>query len=138
VLENSVRQRRLSGAPGRPLNFTVRGHANVTSDKLQRTRQVVVSFEFSRHVGPRFVHGAVRLRFDSLRPYSFESRARWPTTDNYEAEFRREVEAVLRERLGSVDRCQVILEDITWDAVNSCAAGFARAARAATEMAFQV
>jgi hypothetical protein len=100
--------------------------------------QVVVSFEFSRYTGPRFVHGAVRLRFDSRRPYSFESRVRWPASDNYEAEIRREVEAVLREHLGSLDSCEVVLEDITWDQVASCAAGFARAARAATEMAFVV
>jgi hypothetical protein len=100
--------------------------------------QVVVSFEFSRHVGPRFVHGGLRLRFDLSRPYSFESIARWPSADNYEAQIRRAVEAVLVERLGSLTRCQVTLEDIVWDPVNSCEVGFARAASAAAEMAFRV
>jgi len=100
--------------------------------------QVSVTFEFSRHVGPRYIHGGVTLQFDSLRPHSFESRANWPTTDQYEADIRGEVERVLLERLGSLDHCQVTLKGITWDAVNSCAAGFAQAARAATLMAFEV
>ena len=100
--------------------------------------QVVVTFEYSRHMGPKYEHGGVRLRFESLRPYSFESRARWPTEDNYEAQIRAAVESVLLERCGVLDRCQVVLEDIIWDAVDSCAVGFEKAARAATEMAFAV
>ena len=99
---------------------------------------VSVTFEFSRLVGPRYIHGGVSLQFDSLRPYSFESRAKWPTTDQYEAHIRREVERVLLERLGSLDNCQVTLKGITWDAVYSCAVGFSHAARAATLMAFEV
>jgi hypothetical protein len=98
----------------------------------------MVSFEYSRHMGPRYVHGGVRLRFDSLRPYSFESRAQWPATDNYEAQIRAVVESVLLERCGALDRCQVVLEDIMWHDVDSCAVGFEKAARVATEMAFVV
>src|SRR5262245_20355939 len=100
--------------------------------------QVAVSFEYSRHMGPKFEHGGVRLRFDALRPYSFESRARWPTGDDYEAQIRAAVESVLRERCGVLDRCQVVLEEIIWNEVDSCAIGFEKAARAATEMAFVV
>jgi hypothetical protein len=133
-----MRPRRLIGASGRPLNFTVRGHGDGAVVNSSKPGCVVVSFEFSRFTSARFVHGGLRLRFDSLRPYSFESHVQWPSSDNYEVEIRREVEAVLKERLGSLDRCQVVLEGITWDPVNSCGAGFARAARAATEMAFQV
>ena len=88
-------------------------------------------------MGPKFEHGGVRLRFDSLRPYSFESRAQWPD-DNYDAEVRAAVEHVLLERCGALDRCQVVLEDIIWDVVDSSAIGFEKAARAATEMAFMV
>ena len=99
--------------------------------------QVVVTFEFSRHMGPKYEQGGVRLRFDSLRPYSFESRAQWPT-DNYDAQVRAAVERVLLERCGTLHMCQVVLEDIVWDEVDSCAIGFEKAARAATEMAFVV
>jgi hypothetical protein len=83
-----------------------------------------------------YVHGGVRLRFDALRPYSFESRAKWPATDNYETQIRAAVESVLLERCGALDRCQVVLEDIIWDQVDSCVMGFEKAARAAAEMAF--
>jgi hypothetical protein len=89
-------------------------------------------------MGPRFEHGGVRLLFDALQRYSFESRAQWPTGDNYDAQIRAAVESVLLERCGALDRCRVVLEDIIWDEVNSCAIGFERAARAATEMAFVV
>ena len=100
--------------------------------------QVLVTFEYSRHVGPKYVHGGVRLRFDSSQPYSFESRAQWPEGENYEAWVRAAVESVLSERCGSLDRCRVVLEDIVWDEVNSCALGFEQAARVATEAAFAV
>jgi hypothetical protein len=100
--------------------------------------QVLVTFEYSRHMGPRFVHGGVSLRFDSLRPYSFESRARWPAEANYEAQVRAAVESVLLERCGALDVCHVVLESIAWHEVDSCAIGFEKAARAATEMAFAV
>jgi hypothetical protein len=63
--------------------------------------QVVVTFEYSRHMGPKCEHGGVRLRFDSLRPYSFESRAQWPD-DNYDAQVRAAVEHVLLERCGAL------------------------------------
>jgi hypothetical protein len=99
--------------------------------------QVVVTFEYSRHVGPKYVHGGVSLRFDWLQPYSFESRAQWPA-DNYDAHVRAAVECGLQERCGALDMCRVVLESIAWHEVDSCAIGFERAARAATEMAFVV
>jgi hypothetical protein len=100
-------------------------------------RRVLVTFEYSRHMGPKFVHGGVSLRFDSSQPYSFESRVRWPA-DNYDAHVRAAVESVLLERCGVLDMCRVVLESIAWHEVDSCALGFERAARAATEMAFAV
>src|SRR5262249_52932732 len=36
--------------------------------------QVEITFRYSRHVGPRQVHGGLTLQFDSLRPYAFVSR----------------------------------------------------------------
>jgi hypothetical protein len=48
------------------------------------------------------------------------------------------VESILLERFGALDMCRVVLEGIVWDDVHSCAIGFERAARAATEMAFVV
>jgi len=41
----------------------------------------------------------------------------------------------LLERCGALGKCQVVLEGIVWNEVNSCAPGFEKAARAATEMA---
>src|SRR5215831_3091641 len=42
----------------------------VASMNRRTPGHVVVKFEYSRHIGPKFVHGGVRLRFDSVRPYS--------------------------------------------------------------------
>jgi hypothetical protein len=100
--------------------------------------QVLVTFAYSRHMGPTCQHGGVTLSFDSLQPYSFESRARWPSGGYYEAQVRAAVESVLLERCGALDMCRVVLEGIVWDDVHSCAIGFERVARAATEMAFVV
>ncbi len=86
--------------------------------------QIEVTFEYSRHVGPRFIHGAVTLSFDSLRPYSFVSKASWPESDNYDEAIRKAVEEVLLECQGSLDKTQVILKRVGWDRVASCELGF--------------
>jgi hypothetical protein len=100
--------------------------------------QVEITFEFRRHIGPRFIHGALTLSFDASRPHSFRSMAVWPGSDNYEMVIREAVDGVLLERLGSLDRGEVVLRSITFDRVDSSAEGFRRAARAATEAAFAV
>jgi hypothetical protein len=99
---------------------------------------VQITFEYFRHVGPRYIHGGVTLSLDAQLPYSFSSEASWPTGDNYEEAIREAIEEVLRERLGGLTRTQVVLKRITWDTVSSCQLGFARAARAATSAAFEV
>jgi hypothetical protein len=45
--------------------------------------QIKVSFEYLRHLGPRFAHGVVRLQFDSMRKHSFRSEAVWPEGADY-------------------------------------------------------
>lgn len=99
--------------------------------------QIRISLEYRRHVGPRFVHGAVELNFDALGPPGFFSRAAWPRGDDYEAAVREEVEQALRERLGDSTPVRVTLESITFDDVSSCEVGFRKAARAATLAAFE-
>lgn len=99
---------------------------------------VEITFEYSRHVGPRFVHGSVTLQFDGHLPYEFLSTAIWPTSDNYERAIREGIEAVLREHLGGLEKTRVLLKRIAWDDVNSCELGFRHAARAATKAAFEV
>jgi hypothetical protein len=100
--------------------------------------QVEVSFEFSRHMGPRFVHGGVTLSFDADKPYAFVSEATWPTPDNYESTIREAVEVVLIERQGGLERTRVLLKRIMWHEIDSCESGFRQAARAATLAAFEV
>lgn len=99
---------------------------------------IEITLEFSRHVGARYIHGAVTLQFDSHLPYSFESHAIWPTSDNYEMAIQETVEEILRERLGDLSKTRVLLKRVGWDEVNSCESGFRRAARAATNAAFEV
>ena len=100
--------------------------------------QIEVTFEYSRHVGPRYIHGAVTLLFDSLRPYMFVSNATWPESDNYEEAIRKACEEVLIERQGSLNKTHVILKRVVWDSVASCEFGFVKAAQAATREAFNV
>ena len=100
--------------------------------------QVEISFRYSRHVGPKYVHGGLTLQFDSLKPYAFITRASWPGTDNYETSIRQAVEEVLRERQGHLASTLVVLKQIEWDDIASCEIGFRRAAAAATRAAFEV
>jgi hypothetical protein len=100
--------------------------------------QVEVSFRFARHVGPRFVHGAVTLQFDSLGPFSFTSKAIWPTSDNYDLAVRDEVQTVIEELQGHLGSTSLTLKAIKWEDVASRESGFRQAARAATEAAFKV
>jgi len=99
--------------------------------------QVEVTFHYSRHMGPRFIHGGVTISFDSFQPYSFTSDVTWPS-DNYEQVVRKSVEEVLIEHQGQLDRTRVVLKRIDWDKFSSCEVGFARAARAAAMSALQV
>lgn len=98
--------------------------------------QVTISFEYLRHLGPRYVHGAVCLRFDAFRPYSFRSDAKWPAKDNFELAVKEAVETALKKRLGSLKDVEVVLESVTFDPVHFSEVGFRNAARAATEAAF--
>jgi len=71
--------------------------------------QVEITFSYTRHVGPRYVHGGLTLQFDSLRPYAFVSRAQWPAADNYDTSIREAVEQVLQERQGHTQSTLVVL-----------------------------
>ncbi|WP_065751947.1 hypothetical protein [Bradyrhizobium paxllaeri] len=105
---------------------------------LKITGQIEASFGYRRHVGPKYIHGCVTLRFDSSRPYAFVSQAHWPASDNYDEAIRETVEQTLREYQGQVDSTHVVLVRIEWDAVASCEIGFRQAAAAATRAAFEV
>jgi hypothetical protein len=104
--------------------------------------QVRVSLNFSRHTGPRFVQGGLALSFDSTAPYSFVSRAVFPPefqpSRPYEDAVRDVVEEVLIARVGALTDCQVVLEAVDLDPVDSSLAGLRSAARAAAEAAFSV
>ena len=52
---------------------------------------VEITFEYSRHVGPRYIHGALTLQFYPNLQHEFISTASWPTSDNYEKEIREEM-----------------------------------------------
>jgi hypothetical protein len=105
---------------------------------MPHIHETEVAFEFHRHVGPRFVHGAVTLRFESGPAYAFASRAQWPEGENHEEAVREAVEEVLLEKLGTLEGTSVLLSHIRWDPINSSESGFRRAARAATIAAFEV
>lgn len=107
-------------------------------DVLKPIGQIEVSFAFSRHMGPRNMHGAVTLQFDSLRSYSFTSNVRWPDGNNYDEPVRLAIEETLQEMQGHIKGPSVLLKGIEWDDVSSCQSAFVRAAKAATRAAFEV
>src|SRR5215470_12048946 len=90
--------------------------------------QVEITFRYSRHIGPRHIHGGLTLQFDALKPYAFVSHARWPGTDNYEGSIREAIEQILQQRQGHLASTLVVLASIEWDEVASCALGFQKAA----------
>ena len=100
--------------------------------------QVEVAFRYSRHIGPKYIHGSVTLQFDAIQPYAFVSEATWPSADNYTASIQRAVEEVLQEKQGHLKSPRVVLKRVEWDDVDSCEIGFRRAAAAATRAAFEV
>jgi hypothetical protein len=98
---------------------------------------VTVRFEYSRHVGPRNVHGAVVIQFSPASAFQFTSAAQWPTSANYTAAIERAVRDVLTAR-GALSLTCCKLLSVGWDATASCEVGFEAAARAATDAAFEV
>ena len=106
-------------------------------DKKEQVGQIEVSFTYRRHIGPRFEHGSVDLRFNSLQPYSFSSSAKW-LNENYEKEIQIGVEKALIEKVGSLQNTRVELLKVDFDEIYSTANGFQSAAYAATCSAFLV
>ena len=98
---------------------------------------VTVHFEYSRHVGPRHVHGAVVIQLSPAPAFQFTSAAQWPTSADYTAAIERVVRDVLSVR-GALSQTSCKLLSVGWDAAASCEAGFEAAARAATDAAFEV
>lgn len=99
--------------------------------------EVTVAFDYSRHLGPRFVHGAVTLRFSGADSFAFSSSATWPTSEDYTSAIEAAVRDVLASK-GALNRTACKLVAIRWDDISSCQAGFSAAARAAVLAAFEV
>jgi hypothetical protein len=102
----------------------------------KETGQVEINFTYRRHLGPKFIHGGVTLKFDSFQPYSFASSVVWPESGNYEKYVQEGVEKALIEMAGTLDRTEVVLVGIDFDEVDSTPYGFRSAAYAATRIAF--
>jgi hypothetical protein len=98
--------------------------------------RVTVSFEYSRVVGPRIIHGALTLRFFEATSFEFFSSAVWPAEDLTVA-VEDAVRAVLAER-DSLNSTGCELVSVRWDNVNSCLSGFEEAARMAATSTFEV
>ncbi len=99
--------------------------------------EVTVHFEYTRHVGPRLVHGAVVLQFSRATSFQFTSVANWPGSDDYTVAVAEAVREVIAAR-GVLAQTSCTLISVRWDSMASCESGFAAAARAATLAAFEV
>jgi hypothetical protein len=98
---------------------------------------ITVSFEYSRVVGPRSIHGGVTLSFEPAEEYSFASNAKWPSTDNYVDAVRQGIEEAFLRRERPLPGVRVTLKAVTWHDIYSCAAAFQTAARIAACAAFE-
>ena len=97
---------------------------------------IVVSFEYSRVVGPRSIQGGLTLRFFDATSFEFFSSAVWPAED-LTALVKETVRSVLAER-NSLKSTGCELVSVRWDSVNSCRSGFEAAARMAANSAFEL
>jgi hypothetical protein len=104
---------------------------------MMKPGYVTVSFEYSRVVGPKSIHGGVTLSFAPAEAYSFASSARWPATDNYVDAVRRGVEEALLGKGPSLPSVRATLKAVTWHDIDSCEHGFHTAARIAASAAFE-
>jgi hypothetical protein len=92
--------------------------------------------ETHRNAGPRGVHGCVTLEFERAPSFRFSSTVQWPSSDNYDSVVEHAVlEAIQKTRGEQSYACRLIA--IKWHPVDSCAAGFAFAARQATHAALE-
>ena len=107
--------------------------------KREEFGQIEVKFMYRRYLGPRIEHGAVKIRFDSLQPYSFSSSVTsWAGNENYERQIQIGVEKALIEKTGSLQNTKVELLEIDFDEIDSTPNRFHFAAYAATCAAFLV
>ena len=110
----------------------------VHSVLLRRPGEVEVTYEYRRHLGPRFARAGVRLRFSSSHRFLYSSVAVWPARDQYDDVVRDGITDSLMTGRGTTDGVRVELLGITWDDVESSADAFRRAARAATDSVLYV
>lgn len=113
-------------------------HLSPSSEAQVALHGTEASFSFLRHVGPRFIHGAVCLSFDRATEFTFVSQAKWPPGENYDSAVSTAVQEVLAAPGSHLLNTRVLLKSIEWDPVNSSESGFQRAARAATLAALAV
>ena len=95
--------------------------------------------EFNKSAGPKRVHGYVKLSFSPSNTFEFKSNVEWPSNNNYEEFVRHGCYSTLFGKLESLDKppVLVILNEIRWDEISSCAKGFEYAAKEATKKALE-
>ncbi len=92
---------------------------------------IEVQYRFRRHVGPRYVHGDVVIDFATSESYRFASEVQWPS-DNWTAAVERGAIDGLREAGYDPDQgVQITLREVQVQEVDSCEAGFYKAAKCA-------
>jgi hypothetical protein len=114
-----------------------KGSAREAMTQRAKPGEVTIAFEYRRHLGPRFMHGSVTLQFSTGAEFVFQTHAIWPANDDYTSAVERAIRDVLAEQ-GVLKQTTCTLQSVGWDEHNSCEAGFAAAARAATLAAFEV
>ena len=100
----------------------------------RRPNYTSATCEMHRNHGPKGVHGCVTLEFKRASAARFSSSVNWPSSDNYDLVIERAILAALGE-IESAHLYECRLVNISWHPIDSCAAGFAMAARLATHAA---
>ena len=110
--------------------------ASRTAGKVMRLKTACrFTEEYRRHTGGKDIYGKVVLSASPSDEFRFISYATWPDARSKEEMEDYVVSAILRrvllEEYFPVLGLRIVLEDVGWDAVNSCAIGYYLATEAA-------
>lgn len=108
------------------------------SQPLVLKSPVEVTEEYHVHTGGRSIHGKVRLLGEPNDTFYFTSLVTWPDKGHEETYDKMVMHGVIDVLLTYTDTpilgVSIVLQEVGWHDVDSCAIGYYKAARKATEM----
>jgi hypothetical protein len=91
--------------------------------------QIKISFQFSEHVGPRFIAAGLTMRLEYADDYKFVSNAVWESDDYTEAVDRGVLDGLIESKIDPELGIHVTLLQINFDPIDSSWMSFYAAAK---------